>query len=248
MHNPLYRKSVKFVKLSPEETEWIVFWSRNYSKFLEHRVFFDSYKLFFHFTLVSFHHLLEKQHISPTVVGKQAEILSNTYGGDHIIWRYDPIIFWQDGDNVISNFNGAEFSEYCRLFSALGVKRCYFSFATHYPKFIKRFHAKYPSLCVIEPDTSCVQQTIEIMKNHAVNYGVELFSCCNNNLIDDIILPGSCISGTLLNGLSGNRDVSVAKSPTRKDCGCTRSIDIGDYVNQPCYFGCIYCYANPVWK
>jgi hypothetical protein len=79
----------------------------------------------------------------------------------------------------------------------------------------------------------------------AVN-NITLYSCCNENLVDREILRGSCISGIVLNHISGTKNVSQAKAASRKDCGCTRSTDIGNYLQQPCFFGCIYCYANPV--
>lgn len=86
------------------------------------------------------------------------------------------------------------------------------------------------------------------MKEVAAKNKIQLYSCCNDNLLDEDIVKGSCISGQLLNELSGKKSVSEAKNPSREDCGCTKSVDIGNYDQQPCYFGCIYCYANPVWK
>ena len=248
MHNPLYRKNKIFVDLSPEKVEWIVFWSRDYHHFLKHRSYFHSYKLFFHFTIISAHSILEKQHISLSKAVKQAELLAQYYGGDHIIWRYDPIVFWREDNHLVSNFNESEFAEYCRLLSACGITRCFFSFVTHYFKFIKRFQTKYPHYTLVPPDYVEIKKILDVMKNHTSNFDINLFSCCNDNLVDDIIKRGSCISGKFLNHLSGKKTVSEARSPTREECACTRSIDIGDYVQQPCYFGCIYCYANPVWR
>jgi hypothetical protein len=248
VHNPRYRKKINFVDLSPEKVEWIVFWSRDYSKFLRNTGLFDPYKLFFHFTVNSFNRKLEKGHIAPETALQQAEALSLKYGGDHIIWRYDPIVFWEEGKKIISNFNEAQFRYYCRWFSGMGIKNCYFSFVTPYSKFLRRFRSKYPSCSIVQPDRGSMKKILDIMKNYSVKYGIKLFSCCNNNFVDKVISQGSCISGNLLNNLAGTKVVSEAKSATREDCGCTRSIDIGDYVMQPCYFGCIYCYANPVWK
>ena len=84
------------------------------------------------------------------------------------------------------------------------------------------------------------------MKLIAADFNIQLYCCCNDRFANKGVSKGSCINGHLLNQLSNN-SVTTAKSPTRKECGCTHSIDIGNYTQQPCYYGCIYCYANPVW-
>jgi hypothetical protein len=68
-----------------------------------------------------------------------------------------------------------------------------------------------------------------------------LFACCNDHLLSEKIKKASCIDGTRLSGLF---DVPFDTRPaaTRKECACTRSIDIGAY--DTCAHGCVYCYAN----
>ncbi len=57
------------------------------------------------------------------------------------------------------------------------------------------------------------------------------------------IQKASCINLNHLAGVWGLEGVNHEKpSPTRKECACTRSIDIGAY--DTCPHGCIYCYAN----
>ena len=115
-----------------------------------------------------------------------------------------------------------------------------------YTKFIRRFNKKYLQLNLITKASTKQDQVVSRMKALSSKYGITLYSCCNGDLVDGEILKGSCISGYQLNDLSGDNSVSQAKAPTRKDCECTRSVDIGNYRDQPCHFGCIYCYANPV--
>ncbi|HHJ52213.1 MAG TPA: DUF1848 family protein, partial [Caldithrix abyssi] len=97
-----------------------------------------------------------------------------------------------------------------------------------------------------------IDQKLEIaaqMARTAARYGLNLYSCCNDRLLEaEGVRKGHCIDGGLLNRLRPEIRVGQAKAPTRRDCGCTASIDIGSYAQQPCPYGCIYCYANPLWK
>jgi hypothetical protein len=246
--NPIYRKQSIIVDLSPDRVEWIVFWSRNYSQLLKNLPIFQPYKLFFHFTLVSHDPNLEKTTLRHDQALVQAETLVKHFGADHLIWRYDPIVNWRDQTSEKTNFNESEFGKLCRRFGELGVQRCYFSFVTLYKKFLYRFTKKYPDYHITEIKEDMRQEVLNRIKHLADCHNIQLYSCCNNSLVDEKIQRGHCVDGSLLNQLSGENLVSRAKNPTRNDCGCTRSIDIGDYVKQPCYFGCIYCYANPVWE
>jgi len=248
VQNPLYKKNVTRIDLTPESVEWIVFWSRNYNKFLKNRSFFEGYKLFFHFTILSHHTLLERMSIPRTTAIKQMESLVKYYGSDRIIWRYDPIICWEDDGKVLSNFNKLDFDIYCREFSDLGLNRCYFSYVTDYRKFKNRFRKKYPELKILPEIYVKIEETLKEMRRISAETGVVLYSCCNDAFLGPNTKKGRCISGSLLNELSGKKIVSEAKNPTREDCGCTRSVDIGNYIKHPCYYGCIYCYANPVWE
>ena len=246
VQNPLYKDRQYQVRLKPDTVEWIVFWSRNYARFLNHHQFFAPYNLFFHFTILSHHPYLEKYCLNIKQALNQSERLVSLYGAERIIWRYDPVVIWKEGDVYSSNYNEKQFNQLCREIKELGMDKCYFSLVSPYAKFIRRFNKKHPHLNLITESSVIQDQVLTSMKAVSSNYGIKLYSCCNDHLVDGDILRGSCISGYYLNKFSGVQKVSQAKAPTRKACGCTRSVDIGNYWQQPCFFGCIYCYANPV--
>jgi len=248
VHNPIYRNLTTRVNLHPDKVAWIVFWSRNYAYFLKNRSVFSDYELYFHFTIVSHHPVLEKHSLQQRKTIKQMESLVKYYGPDRITWRYDPIVIWRDTDQIHCNYNSDNFKFLCEQFSGLGMRRCYFSIVTTYLKFRQRFKKKYPGSNLVSWQDEGMEHILKDMQDTAANNDIDLFSCCKDALIGNNVYKGRCISGHNLNQLNNNARVSEAKQPTREDCGCTRSIDIGDYIMQPCHYGCIYCYANPVWE
>jgi hypothetical protein len=246
--NPVYRQSCSIVDLSPEKVGWIVFWSRNYYKFLNNHSFFSDYQLFFHFTIISHHPVLEKKHLIQYKAIEQMGALVKIYGPEYIIWRYDPIVLWQESDRISTNFDTANFRFLCEQFATMGIDKCYFSFAHPYMKFKRRFKMKYPEFDLITDFENNRKQILKDMESISSQNKITLYSCCNDDLIDGKIKKGKCISGSLLNKLNSEFRSSEARHAIREDCGCSRSIDVGDYIQQPCHYGCIYCYANPLWK
>jgi hypothetical protein len=79
------------------------------------------------------------------------------------------------------------------------------------------------------------------LAKRAEAYNIQLYACCNDYLLSDQILKASCIDGQLLSTIF-TTPIETRLASTRKECACTRSIDIGAY--DSCAHGCIYCYAN----
>ncbi len=243
--NPVYPKQKRIVDLSPGAVGWIVFWSRNYARFLKEPDFFSAYHLFFHFTVLP-QSKLEPLALPLPAALRQMETLAARFGPDRIIWRYDPLVFWQEGLTLHTNHSKKKFKELCQTISSFGVNRCYTSIAHPYAKFIHRFKQAYPHEYLVQPKFSLQKRILSEMAAIAGAYGLELFSCSNDQLLTiKGIKKGRCIDGNLLQQLQPDTKISVANAPTRTDCGCTKSIDIGNYQAQPCTFGCLYCYANP---
>ena len=241
--NPINRKQIRRVSLSPADTAWIVFWSRNYAAFLKNYKFFDFYRLFFHFTINPPQPLLEPDMISPSRAIKQLEKLTAIYGPEVIIWRYDPLVFFKHDGQLESNHQLPVFRNYLREISRLGIQKCYTSFVYLYPKVLKRAR-QLPQIEFLELEQPQKFQILQEMVDLASLYGIQLYSCSNDTLLSVTgIKKGHCIDGQLLNQL-GTEPVSERLAPTRPDCGCTASIDVGDYLKIACKYHCRYCYAR----
>lgn len=242
--NPFNRKQVKRVSLDPQDVAWLVFWSRNYQVFLKNYHFFEPYRLFFHFTINPPQKILEPDMIPPHQAIKQMEKLVTFYGPEVIIWRYDPLVFFNYQGRLETNHHPPTFAEYLKEINGLGITRCYTSFAFLYPKVIKRAKS-LPSLKWVEIENRAKFEILREMVELATTYGVHIYSCSNDVLLQvEGIKKGHCIDGRLFNQL-GSEKVSEKSTPTRPDCGCTHSIDIGDYIKTVCKYHCRYCYARP---
>jgi hypothetical protein len=69
-----------------------------------------------------------------------------------------------------------------------------------------------------------------------------LYACCQEALATGRVQPAHCVDGDLLAELFPDRPLVSQGKPTRAQCGCVVSRDIGVY--DTCPFGCLYCYAN----
>jgi hypothetical protein len=241
--NPFNRNQFKKVSLSPKDVAWIVFWSRNYHLFLKNYNYFDQFRLFFHFTINPPNRILEPDMIPTIRAFNQLERMARIFGPECIIWRYDPVVFYRQYDQVESNHDINLFRQYVRMAESSGLKKCYISIIHLYAKVLNRAQ-QADHFTFITLETNKRNELLQEMIDTASLYGIQLYSCSNDDLLEvSGIHKGQCINGKLLNDL-GSEAVSVKPQPTRPDCGCTVSIDIGDYVTTGCRYHCLYCYAR----
>ena len=229
------------VSLKPDDVVCFVFWSKNFSPFLENLKVLDDlgYKFYFNYTVTALPDIFESN------VERQAAIeglkqLSRTYSPQHINWRFDPIILSGVCDR---GFYIKAFKELASGFEGL-VHRCYFSFVTEYGKVKRNFEELERTSCV--KITSCSGDFKINLANElsriASRHGMRMFSCCGEYLVNECIKKGHCIDGSVIESLFVPEGFLYKEKPTRKECGCTESYDIGTY--DTCPHGCVYCYAN----
>lgn len=229
------------VSLKQEDVVVFVFWSKNFTPFLENLKIIDrlGYKFYFNYTVTALPPVFESN------LDKQAAIaalkqLSREYSPRHINWRFDPII--------MSDVCGRDF--YIRSFEKLAsefegiVKRCYFSFVVEYDKVKRNFAelTKQKAVKIIDCSYDLKIELANELAEIAHQYGIEMFSCCGDYLVNEKIKKAHCIDGNIIEQLFSPGSFPYSDKPTRKQCGCTESTDIGAY--DTCPHGCVYCYAN----
>ena len=229
------------VSLKPEDVLCFVFWSKNFTPFLEHLKTVDDldFRFYFNYTVTALPVAFEGN------VDKQAGIktlktLSRIYSPAHINWRFDPIIISSGCD---SDYYIKEFEHLACEFEGL-VERCYFSFVTLYDK-VKRNLQEIEKATSIKVNNCNEDLKIDLanrLAEIAQGHGMTLYSCCGDYLVNNQIKKGHCIDGNVIEHLFFPEGLKYEIKPTRPECGCTESTDIGAY--DTCPHGCVYCYAN----
>jgi DNA repair photolyase len=234
--NP-YSGEVYTVSLQPEDVHSIVFWSKNYAPLLPHldELTEYGYRFYFHYTITGNRPLepyVPDWHQSVPLFRELAEHTSPR----HVQWRFDPILFTTE---LRAGFYIDRFYEIATALSEV-TERCYFSFAAFYGKVKRRLqeagvHYYDPPL---EEKHSLVQEMADI----ASGCGITLYACCEDAIVGGRIQKAHCVDGDLLADLFPERPKVSMLRPTREQCGCAVSRDIGMY--DSCPYGCVYCYAN----
>lgn len=230
------------VPLKPENVICFVFWSKNYIPFLSSLQFLSKkgYKFYFNFTLTGLPGKFEGNLCSTREAVATMKTLSEHYSPLHINWRYDPVII---SDITPFDFHILNFSKLAVSLKGF-VRRCYFSFAVQYGKVKKNFEIfmKKNNINIIDPGTEERQNLARRLSEIALENNIQMYTCCGDYLIDDRIKKARCIDGEIIEQLFYPGGFQFKQKPTRKECGCTESRDIGVY--DTCPHGCVYCYAN----
>ncbi len=252
--NP-YNRKVSKIPASPETIHTIVFWSKNFRRFIEggygKKLRKSGYGLFFNFTVNSANPLLEPN--IPRLEDRLDQIkeLCGQFGPETVYWRFDPICFYKKGNQGLQN-NLNDFRTIAETAAKWGIARCVTSFMDDYKKIRKRVRLK-EDLQFIFPDTQKKVEVLLHMEKVLTDLGITFYTCCEKNVMENLpetsaILRGACIPGERLMELY-NGTISLKKDTgqrTKAGCRCRVSKDIGLYKSHPCFHNCLFCYANPV--
>jgi hypothetical protein len=251
--NP-FNQRVSVVPATPDDVHTIVFWSKDFERFIDRgygqQLLKLGYHLFFNFTINSEIPDLEP-HVPPLNdrLG-QLENLVRDYGPGAVNWRFDPICFYKKGQGPLRD-NLSHFQEIAEKAGECGISRCITSFMDYYPKIRRRLSFR-PGFEFIDPPLSEKVKIIVDMEIRLAAINIRLFTCCEKDIIQSLpatssVTPSACIPNDLLMELYSGR-LSLKKDTGQRvkaGCGCKVSVDIGSYRQQPCYHNCLFCYANP---
>jgi DNA repair photolyase len=235
--NP-YGGQIHTLSLRAEDVHSIVFWSKFYGPFLRHvdEIQSRGYVFYAHYTITG-----APPHLEPNVPRWEQAVrvfrdLAARTSPRHVLWRFDPILLTDDLDAALY------IDRFRHIAAALegATTRCYFSFATFYAKATRRLEKA--GIRYLDPSHEARQALVETLVAIAAKHGITLYACCQADLLNERVRQAHCVDADLLSELFPDRPLSGITHPTRAQCGCFASRDIGMYDSFP--FGCLYCYAN----
>lgn len=229
------------VSLAADDVACLVFWSKDFTPFLDHLETLDrlGYRFYFNYTVTALPAVFESQ-VDRARALEALKLLSQRYSPAHINWRFDPIILSTISDET---FYLRTFAELAQALEGV-VERCYFSFVTRYGKVLRNFQEleQTTRVQVIDPGVEAKIDLANRLAINAADHGITMHSCCGDYLLGERIAKAHCIDGALIERLFYPGGFAHKSKGTRLECGCTESSDIGTY--NTCPHGCVYCYAN----
>lgn len=242
VENP-FTHQTEVVSLLPRDVLGFVFWSRYPKPLFKHLGYLEQNFGWNHYlllTLNDYPKILESNTPNTELVISSVEFLANRYGSSYVIWRFDPI--------VISNVTPVhwilhKFEELCsKLENKVNI--CITSFVDIYSKVKKNFDLlkEKQGFNFFQISFAKQKEIIQQMYELAQKYGILLKLCCEKNLAESLSIPSaSCVNPNNFALNVDDKSLKMRVLPSRKDCTCIESKDIGFY--NSCLFGCKYCYA-----
>jgi hypothetical protein len=231
------------VSLVPEEVIAIVFWTKNAAPLIPYldELAARGHCFTFLYTINNYPAFLEPKVPKTGHTLQAVELLIGRFSASVFRWRYDTIVLT---DVLDRGWHIQNFRQLCRSLSPYTTE-CIFSFCDYYKKTVRNMERR-----VLHPhkpsETECQEMAAE-MADVAGEWGITLASCAHDFLVSDGVAKARCIDPGFLANVVDRPErkealATLRKSPTRKDCGCAASRDIGAY--DTCVHGCVYCYAN----
>ena len=176
--------------------------------------------------------------IEPGVPDKQECLetfkkLAELVGKERLVWRYDPIFLSQ---KYTQAFHARAFEKMATALCGC-TDYCVISFIDLFPKVRRNF----PEAREVGADEQIAlgKQLIEI----AARYGITIRTCGEGNVLAAYGAETSgCMTPAIYERALGQPLVFPRFTPSRKECACYLSCDIGAY--STCQHFCRYCYAN----
>lgn len=232
--NPSYPNTIHKVILDKQHIEGIIWCSKNYLPILHDlKNITDKFPSIFHYTITGY-----GKDIEPNVPSLEQSIytfkeLSERYGKDKVIWRYDPILLSDtyDIDKHLSTFTilSRELASY--------TDRVVINFISMYEK-VKRH---MPGLQEVSYNEKLfiVKKFLQIVNSREL----KLQTCGNGLQFKDLegVEVTGCLDEHALN-LMGIYPKQSKKNAVPWGCLCYPNTSIGEY--NTCLHKCKYCYAS----
>lgn len=230
------------VSLAVEDVAGFVFWTRYAEPMLPRVRELDrrGYRYYFHVTINGYGREFEPRNPVIDRAISAFRSLSDAISPERTYWRYDPLIL---SDRTNTDFHCRNFERIARHLEGY-TGRCYFSFLDQYGKtrrnLVRLERSGGPQ--VYEPDSAERRNLTRTMRDIAAASHIKMYACCEDAVAGGGIEKAHCVDAEPF----GGNACGVKPAPTREQCGCVQSVDIGAY--DTCRFGCVYCYATNRYK
>ncbi len=233
VRNPFNHQQVSRYRLDPEVVDLICFCTKNPTPLFPHMDLLADYGQFWFMTITPY-----GRDIEPNVPGKHQMLsafqeLSGRVGKNRVCWRYDPIFL---SERYTKEYHLKAFRQMAEALDGY-TEAVVISFIDLYEK-VKR---NFPEVRSVKKEDRLElgQAIIEIAAAH----GMTVRPCAEG---DELAPYGADCSGcgtiAVYEKALGQRLVVPAFKPSRAECACYISCDIGAY--DTCRHFCRYCYAN----
>ena len=233
-----YGGQVIQVSLRPEDCLGMVFWTRYPGALLPHvrDLAVRGYRYYFQYTINDYPAPLEVQNPNTRRAIDAFRRLADTASPEQVFWRYDPIIL---SEGTPRSYHLRKFEQLAQALEG-ATRRCYFSIVDLYHK--TQRNLREAGVAVWQPSPEERRTLVRDLRDLALPRGITLYSCCEDDLVGEGVEKAHCVDSEVFCRLWPEVKVQLPPKPTRAQCGCTESIDIGAY--DTCVFGCAYCYAT----
>lgn len=234
VRNPYYPEQITRYRLDPEVVDCIVFCTKNPAPMRSYMEQLRPFHPYFFVTATPYGREIEAKVPPFENVAEEIRYLSGMWGKDSVAWRYDPILLY--GEYAAERHLEA----YGRMAERLSgyVTECVISFVDIYEKCRRNF----PDLREVGREDRILLAE-GIIGKLARSNGIHVKCCAEEQDYSAYgIASEGCMTGRILERVTGNPFLNKKEKPDRIGCRCLPSRDIGAY--HTCLNGCRYCYAN----
>lgn len=237
VRNPVRDDVVYKVDLDPKSVGCLYFISKGPKPILPYLEEIEGmgYSIIFQITITPYGKEIEPGVPDKASVADAFREISERFGSDRTMWRYDPVII---DERYNMRYHERKFRLLCSELSGY-TDRCIFSFLDMYPKFEELKSAR--------PLTSSSplqrEDFMRMMGPISKEFGIQASLCCSSRGYPEYGIDGrGCIGRETM--MSLGIPFEDVPGNVRDGCRCVKNIDIGAY--DTCMHNCVYCYANRI--
>lgn len=233
VRNPYNPQQVSRYKLTPDVVDVIGFCSKNPAPFFPYLDLVKKFGMFWFVTITPYGKDIEPAVPDKKQVLESFKYLSENVGIDAIGWRYDPIFV---NEKYTLNYHIRAFEQMAAELDGY-TKVVVISFIDLYEK-VKR---NFPEVRNVSREDKLFlgQEIIKIANSH----GMVVKPCGEGNFLEKYEADcRGCMTIAQYESAIGKRLIVPNYKPSRSECACYLSGDIGAY--DTCGHLCRYCYAN----